>query len=188
MSEELLYQGKWISMYSKTVTSRSGKQSKWEYIRRIRENPEGDGIDVIAKYKGCLILVAVYRYPVSRMVLEFPSGLVEDLNVVQAALKELKEETGYLARESDIQEISPVIYSDPWKSTESIRYAIVEVPDIEENQHPVQELEDEEIIHVELVSFDRLLDNILSLIAEKGYALDSRLYLFAKGIDDQLSN
>lgn len=188
MAEELIYQGKWISMYSKTVTSRSGKQAKWEFIRRIRENPEGDGIDVIAKYKGNLILVAVYRYPVSCMVLEFPAGLAEDLNITQTALKELKEETGYIARESDIREISPVVYTDPWKSTESVRYVIVDVPDIEENEHPVQELEDEEIIIVELVSFDRLLDNILRLVAEKGYGLDSRLYLFAKGIEDQLSN
>lgn len=188
MTDELLYQGRWISIYSKSVISRNGNEAKWEYVRRTRENPEGDGVDVIAKYKGCLILAAVYRYPISRMVLEFPAGLAEDLEVTQVSLKELKEETGYLARESDILEISPVIYTDPWKSTETFRYVVINVPEIEENEHPVQELEDEEIITVELVSLDRVLDNILALVETKGYALDSKLYLFAKGIQDTMND
>jgi len=188
MTEELLYQGKWISIHSKSITTRNGTEAKWEFVRRSKENPEGDGVDIIAKYKDSLILVAVYRYPISRTVLEFPAGLSENLPVPQVALKELKEETGYTANESHIREISPILHSDPWKSTETIRYVLIDVPETEENEHPEQDLEDEEVITVELVSLNNLLENILALAELKGYSLDSRLYLFAKGIQDTLND
>ena len=128
--------------------------------------------------------MAVYRYPVESYVLEFPAGLTEGLDPALCALKELKEETGYVATQENITFISPALCIDPWKSTESTTFVKIEVPENETNQNPVQELEDDELIEVELLSLDNLSQNIEEICQRKGYLLDSRLYLFAKGLAD----
>ena len=51
------------------------------------------------------------------MSLEFPSGLIDPgETLVQGAERELLEETGY---HGTIESVSPVVYADPWKSTEN---------------------------------------------------------------------
>lgn len=183
MERTTLYQGKWLALKTIPIQGRSGEPSSWEYVER---NGKGvcDGVDVIAVYKNMLICVAVYRYPVEGYVLEFPAGLLEGLEVDDCAVKELKEETGFTAGKENITFRSPVLNIDPWKSTETTVLVGISVPDIEENSNPVQELEDEEIIVVELLPMDRLLENIEELCQRKNYKLCAKVFMFAKGIKD----
>ena len=74
----------------------------YEMVERTtrKEGLEYDGVDVIAiiKHKeqyNQLVLIANYRPPVDSFVLEFPAGLMDDKDLKDNALRELKEETGY---------------------------------------------------------------------------------------------
>ena len=184
MERETLYAGRWFSLKTLPIELESGKKTVWEYMERTNHNNFGDGVEVIATIGNKLICVAEYRYPVSGYVLEFPAGLSEGLEPADCAIKELKEETGYTAGKENIQYISPVVNIDPWKSTETTVFVGITVPETEENKNPVQELEDEEIITVELIDMNDLLGGIDELVQRKGYKISAKLYLFAKGIHD----
>ena len=88
-SAESVWEGKYIK-----VT----KQGTWEYVSRTR------GVTaavILAVDEGHVILVEQYRVPLGAMSLELPAGLVGDEEegeeIAAAAIRELEEETGYLA-------------------------------------------------------------------------------------------
>ncbi|CAG9336059.1 unnamed protein product [Blepharisma stoltei] len=187
---EIVHQGRWIKMHEVKIRKRNSKETIWYYVSRNISNPNlnFDCVDVLATIMendiNKLILIACYRVPVDRYVLEFPSGLVDssDSSAAITALRELKEETGYTAHEEDIIHIGPVINLDPWKSTESTRFVYIRVnPDSEENRNPHQDLENEELITVELVPTENLLENLLILSEQKNYIISANLYNFALG-------
>jgi len=71
----------------------SGKKYKYYIMER------GDYVVVIAKEKNCFYLVELYRYTTKLRAPEFVAGAVEKNETpLQAAKKELKEETGITAK------------------------------------------------------------------------------------------
>ena len=72
----------------------------WEYVQR--KNCTGIVIIIAVTAGGKIIITEQYRIPVKKNVIEFPAGLVNDLNpkkkesIFIAAQRELVEETGYL--------------------------------------------------------------------------------------------
>jgi ADP-ribose pyrophosphatase len=84
----------WEGRFIKAV-----KQGKWEYAARNR------GIEaaviVAITDDDEVVLVEQYRVPLGRRCLELPAGLVGDLTdgepLIEAANRELEEETGYRA-------------------------------------------------------------------------------------------
>jgi ADP-ribose pyrophosphatase len=184
MDSELVYAGKWLKFMSKSVPGKSGEVYQWEYVERPNKKSVADGVNIIAIYKGRIILESVFRYPVDAAVLEFPAGMLEGLSPREAALKELREETGYRAEMENITFESPDAYNDPWKSTEATRFVGINVPETEENENPRQELEDEEEIEVILVPIEGLMGHVERICRERGFLLDARVFMFAKGIED----
>ncbi len=89
-SAEIMWEGRFIKMV---------KQGKWEYASRSR----GIGAAVIVAITDAdeVILVEQYRVPLGRHCLELPAGLIGDVEagepLVEAARRELEEETGYRA-------------------------------------------------------------------------------------------
>ncbi|MEH3101324.1 NUDIX hydrolase [Sphingomonas adhaesiva] len=75
------------------------RQGQWEYVARAR----GIEAAVIVAFDEAdrVVLVEQYRVPLARRCLELPAGLVGDDHagepVVDAAARELEEETGYRA-------------------------------------------------------------------------------------------
>lgn len=89
-----LYKGRHLEMVA---------DGKWEYVRRTGVS----GVVAILAITDAqdVILVEQHRIPVGQRVLELPAGLAGDLQgaedepLVEAAKRELLEETGYEARE-----------------------------------------------------------------------------------------
>lgn len=85
-----LFEGK----FKKLVSS-----SGWEYLERKGHNQTNLGVIIIAidEINQKLILVEQWRESVKSQVLELPAGVIEinNKNVLNEALRELEEETGY---------------------------------------------------------------------------------------------
>jgi ADP-ribose pyrophosphatase len=90
-----LYRGKFLEYV------RSGK---WEYVRRER-NAMPVGILAVTP-EDRVILISQYRVPVEKTCIEIPAGLVGDGNSGEswqaAAIRELREETGYTAADMEL--------------------------------------------------------------------------------------
>ena len=132
------------------------------------------------------VVVAVYRFPFQKYVLETPAGLADpgETDPRVTAVRELKEEAGFTAGLEDVTEVSPLFTMSPWWSTETSYRVDVRIPDTEVNRTPHQELDGEEMIQVFLLSKRNLLAEMQALAASHGFLLDSRIYQYAVGLRD----
>ncbi len=95
-ASELIFDGKVVHLYKDTVELPDGTTSYREYVRHL-----GAVCVVPITDDGEVILERQYRYAVGRVLTEIPAGKLdyagEDFR--EAALRELREETGAVPRE-----------------------------------------------------------------------------------------
>jgi ADP-ribose pyrophosphatase len=92
-AEEIVWQGKFVT---------AKRKGRWEYVSRAR------GIKaavILAVEDGHVLLVEQYRVPLGKSCIELPAGLIGDETAdedpLEAAGRELEEETGYRAARLD---------------------------------------------------------------------------------------
>ncbi|MFW5633686.1 MAG: NUDIX hydrolase [Erythrobacter sp.] len=115
LPEQVRWEGRFITAMTR---------GRWEYVGRARGIRAAAilAIDTDADGTRHVILVSQYRVPLSRFCLEIPAGLVgdadgsEDENALEAAARELEEETGYRAGRL---EVLGEFYSSPGMVSES---------------------------------------------------------------------
>ncbi|EPY26986.1 ADP-ribose pyrophosphatase [Strigomonas culicis] len=135
-----------------------------------------------------LVLVGQYRPPLDAVALEFPAGLIDKgESVTTAALRELKEETGYTAFEEDVVSTSKPMCYEPGMTDSCGSMVHINVDgDREDNISPKQTLDDCEDIEIILLPFDNkkeALKNALGYVTQKeqdGHrvVIDAKLYTF----------
>jgi ADP-ribose pyrophosphatase len=90
-----LLEGGWLDVHRDTVRLPDGSHSTREYVRHA-----GAVAVVPVLDDGRLVLVRQYRYPVAKVQLEWPAGKLEKgEDSLICAMRELQEETGYVARQ-----------------------------------------------------------------------------------------
>lgn len=87
-----IYENQWITLYQdKVQVTSSGKTIEYTWYK----SPD---VVVIVPFvdDNTLVMIKQFRYPLQKILLEFPAGHVEDgENMMATAKRELLEETGY---------------------------------------------------------------------------------------------
>lgn len=95
LSSDWILRGNFLQVKRDRIALPNGREATREYIRH-----PGAAVIVPLFDDGRVLLERQYRYPIGRVVLEFPAGKLDpDETPLRCAMRELVEETGYQARE-----------------------------------------------------------------------------------------
>lgn len=95
LDSQVLLEGGFLQLKRDTVRLPDGGRATREYI----VHPGAVAV-VPLRHDGRLVMVRQYRYPLQQVLLEFPAGKIDPGESVHAcAVRELREETGYVAQE-----------------------------------------------------------------------------------------
>lgn len=151
LSSSLIYDGRLLKVYKDKISLPSGKESTREYILHF-----GASAIVPLLDNGSVIVERQFRYPFSRVMLEIPAGKLDskDEDRLEAAKRELKEETGYSADEwIDLGEMYPsVAYT-----TESISLFLAR--GLKKGE---QNLDEDEFLNIEEIPLTTLIDMVMN--------------------------
>lgn len=149
-SSEKVYEGNLLHVFKDSVELPNGMDGSREYIKH-----NGAVAIVPVTADGKIIVEKQYRYPVAQVITEIPAGKLDspDENHLEAAKRELREETGYTAKTwIEIGKFYPsVAYT-----TECIYLYMAKDLTLGE-----RELDADEFLNVEEVSLDSLVQDIM---------------------------
>lgn len=167
-----LAETKWLRLETLQYNDPTGKSRKWDRVTRSTKSASSAGIDAVTifpilKDEGddmSTILVKQFRPPLDAWTIELPAGLIDEGETPEeAAIRELREETGYVGDTEDCR-ITGALPLSPGLSDETI--ALVTVPiDLTraENQTPKQDRDDLgriDLMKVPLASLKSTLDDL----------------------------
>lgn len=183
---------KWIQLQTLSYTDQEGKERKWDVATRTtkqaRDKADAVVIVPLLRKKGSnkveTLLVEQYRPPVDRVTVEFPAGLIDKHESPEdAALRELREETGYVGEKCKVvPQVSPETCMSPGLTDESLHCVLVEVDLDNPYNHgtPKPQLDDGEHVTVKRVDLNAGVKRVL----DEGSGMPIMgLYLFALGLD-----
>ncbi len=181
IARQLLAQGKFLTLQRIDWLDDLGQPRQWESADRVGCV---NAVYIICTLvpTGRLLFIGQYRPPVGGFIWEFPAGLIDaDETPAQAAVRELKEETGYSGR---VVASYPPSYSSPGMSGEAVHVVKMEIHEDEPaNRDPQAAPQEGERIEVRLVK----QADAGMFVKEKsaiGQAVDSRViaYLLGAGL------
>jgi ADP-ribose diphosphatase len=142
---ETVFKGKLLDVRRDTVRLPDGKLGTREYIVH-----PGAVLMVPVLPDGRLVMLRQFRYPVGRVIIEFPAGKLDPGETPLAtAERELREEAGYTAaRWQSLGRIHSVV----GYSNEAIDFYVAEVL-----THVGAALDDEEFLDVGIMSLEEML-------------------------------
>uniref|UniRef100_A0A3Q2C9U1 ADP-sugar pyrophosphatase n=1 Tax=Cyprinodon variegatus TaxID=28743 RepID=A0A3Q2C9U1_CYPVA len=177
----LLAEGKWVKLEQTTYVDPAGNTT-WETVKRTtrRTNTEADvGIIALLKrtlHKDCVVMVKQFRPPLGCNTLEFPALIDEGETAEAAALRELKEETGY---KGEVVGVTPTCL-DPGLSNCTTQIVLVNINgDDVQNIHPTQQLDG--FVEVILLPLDEFQSKV-DLLQKEKIIVDSKVYIFGMGM------
>ena len=97
IQKELIFRNPWIELYQDKVETRTGKVLDYTWYK-------SSDVVVIVPFveRDNLVMIRQYRYPLKKVLLEFPAGHIENgEDAAKTAKRELLEETGYIANKID---------------------------------------------------------------------------------------
>ena len=150
LKRELIAKGAIIDYYQDTMQIPNGHIAKWDLI-----DHKGAAAVVAVREDGKLIMVRQYRNALERETIEIPAGGLNGRQepTEQAAIRELREETGYIAKE--IQFLTS-IYTTVAFCNEKIDIYLATGLKRQESQ----DLDEDEYVNVEYYDLEELLTMI----------------------------
>jgi ADP-ribose pyrophosphatase len=182
-------EARWITLKKVDYVDQVGTTRSWEVA--VRKTTSKSGVDAVAmgnifvhpanKVPPSTMLVIQYRPPVGKYTIEWPAGLIdEDETPEQAAVREMKEETGY---EGKIISSSPTVSSDPGMTNATLQLVMVEVTLSEKDEGmPEQKLDEGELIERVMVPLSELYDRLMDWATKDDFMIAGKLFYFAAGM------
>lgn len=156
---ETVLETPWVTVRKERITT-GGHET--DYYTATR----GDGVVVLAVTgDGEAVLVREYQHGCRSFVLQLPrGGMIAGESLVQAARRELLEETGYRGKEF---RYLGAVYIDPvWSPDQLHLFATVDAERVAE-----PERDDTELMEVELVQLDEVVEMALDGRIEDPYTI-----------------
>jgi len=181
---------KWLSLQTLAYEDEQGNSRLWDMATRTTKQKHcADAVVIIPllRQKGVpgveTLLVEQFRPPVGTSTIEFPAGIIDvNESLESAALRELREETGFIGEKCTIPPIvSREVCMSPGLCDETVHIVMVEV-DLSNpyNINPKQELDAGEFCTIKRLPLQKGLKDIL----DNGTSLPIEgLYMFALGLE-----
>ena len=156
VSSEEVFHGKLLHVFSDDILLPNGMPAKREYIKH-----PGAACIVPITTDGKVIMVRQFRYPFHRVLLEIPAGkLDEGEDPKEAALRELKEETGVVPEE--------LIYIGPYYPTCAYSDEVIHMYVARGLSFESQHFDADEFLTMEAIPLEDLVKSVLAGEIEDG--------------------
>jgi 8-oxo-dGTP pyrophosphatase MutT (NUDIX family) len=188
---------KWLELQTISYTDQEGVARKWDTVTRTTKqgSATADAVVIVPLLKRYgnnndgdddvldTILVEQFRPPMGQSTVEFPAGLIDkDETPEHAALRELREETGYIGEAcKTLPQVSRTVCMSPGVTNESVHIVVVVVDlDNPYNKNPKPEPDAGEHIIIKRVSLKEGIQKVL----DQGTSMPIEgVYLFALGLE-----
>lgn len=148
IKEELVYEGKIISVYKDYLELSNGNKVVWDLVKH-----KGAAAVIPVRDDGKILLVRQYRNALEEMTLEIPAGgLEQGEDPIECATRELEEETGFASKNVAhlVSTISAIGFCNE-------RVHIYYATDLQVSK---QNLDENEYVEIEAYSMDELVQMI----------------------------
>ena len=151
LDRELVYKGSIVDFYKDTVKVPNGNVVKWDFIKH-----QGAAAVVPVMEDGRILMVRQYRNALDRYTLEIPAGGLNgpEEPTMEAAARELEEETGYHAGE--------IKWLITIRTTVAFCNEKIDIYVATDLTPGSQHLDEDEYIKVEAMTVDELCDKIFA--------------------------
>ncbi|MCY2950701.1 MAG: NUDIX domain-containing protein [Planctomycetota bacterium] len=179
VSRRVLAAGKFLDLQVIRYIGKDGQKREWEVAERVGGK---SAVMVIAWLKPSerLVLVRQFRPPAGGSVIEFAAGIMNEGETAgEAAVRELREETGYVGR---VVDVTAGAFNTPGVSNDAAHVVLMEVDEgLSENANAVARPEEAEEIEVVLVGREGM-GEFMRKELEMGGLFDSKVMAYAAGM------
>ena len=162
-SSTVIGETRWVRLLEVKYNDETNVSRSWNMAERTTKSKEKDAVDAVAiltTLKGGedgpkTILVRQFRPPMNKYCIEFPAGLIDaNETFSEAALRELKEETGY---SGTVTRVSPPCNMSPGMSNEVVCIVEVDVDmNDERNKNPKTAFDEGEFVETIIVDLKNI--------------------------------